>query len=305
MNKNKLKTEITHIIIAVCTYKRKQELERCLFSLCDMNYPKNIQTEILIVDNDIEKSANKVFEKFKNQLDICYVVEERQGLSNVRNRALKEAINMGGSHLAFIDDDEIADIDWLINHVDFYNRFEEIYISSGPTYKKFDRDYPDYIVNNNVFRVISHKELGDFKKTCASGNVFFPLNIVKENDIYFDEKYNFSGSEDTDFFRRLSKAGYKIGWNYNAVNFEIVQSSRANIKWILKRAFNNGYSVSGVKLSDKTNSFKKGFYIVEKFFTVIINLVTIIFSIPFGMTEILNSLVRFNKNFGKLLGAFF
>lgn len=298
------KPKISHIVIAVCTYKRKSELERCILSLSKMNFP-DIKTEILIVDNDQNRSGECVFEKFKNQLDIHYVVEENQGLSNVRNKALKEAINLGGSHLAFIDDDEIADIDWLINHVDFYNRFEEIFISSGPTYKKFDKDYPDYIINNSVFSVISRKELGTFKKTCASGNVFFPLDIVRENNIYFDEKYNFSGSEDTDFFGRLSKAGYKIGWNYNAVNFEIVQSSRANVKWILKRAFHNGYSVSMTKFPDKKFNFNRIFYAFKKFIALIINLFTIIFSIPFGMTVILNSFVRFNKNFGKFYGTIF
>jgi succinoglycan biosynthesis protein ExoM len=299
------KSEITHIIIAVCTYKRKQELERCLISLCDMNYPENIKTEILVIDNDIEKSANEIYKNFKNRLNIHYTTETAQGLSNVRNKALKEAIGLGGTHLAFIDDDEVADENWLINHVNFYNKFEEIYISSGPTYKKFDRDYPDYIVNNKVFRVISRKELGAYKKTCASGNVFFPLNIIQENNIYFDEKFNFSGSEDTDFFGRLNKAGYKIGWNYNAVNFEIVTSERANIKWILKRAFHNGYSVSMTKFTNQEYSFKRIFYILEKFFTLLIDFLTIIFSIPFGMTKLLNSVVRFTKNSGKFCRAIY
>ena len=38
--------------------------------------------------------------------------EEEKGLSNVRNRAIKEAFKLGAGHIAFIDDDEIADINW-------------------------------------------------------------------------------------------------------------------------------------------------------------------------------------------------
>lgn len=297
------KPKITYIVIAICTYKRIDELERCILSLSEMNYP-DIQTEILIVDNDLNKSAEPVFDKFKNQLKIHYVVEENRGFSSVRNRALREGINLGASHLAFIDDDEIADKNWLVNHVDFYDKFEEVYISSGPTYNKFDGDYPKYIVNNSMFKAVSKKELGTIKKTCASGNVFFPLSIVKDNDIYFNEKYNFSGSEDTDFFGRLSKAGFKIGWNFNAVNVEIVQSTRANVKWILKRAFYNGYSVSIIKFSEKKQYLNRMFYIINKFFTLIVNFVTSIFSIVFGMTTFLNSLVLFSKNLGKFFGAF-
>lgn len=297
------KSKITHIIIAICTYKRENELERCLLSLCDINHPENIKTDILVIDNDSNKSAEKIAEKFQTRLNIYYTVENKQGLSNARNKALNEALNLGASHLAFIDDDEIADKNWLICHIDFYNKFKEIYISSGPTYKKFEQNYPDYIVNNTVFKVNSSKNLGAVKKTCASGNVFFPLNIIKENNIYFDERFNLSGSEDTDFFGRLYKAGYKIGWNYNAINYEIVSPQRANVKWILKRAFHNGYSVSMTKFLGKKFNLKRIIYIIEKIFTLVVNSLTVLISLPFGLTKILNSLVRFNKNSGKLCGA--
>lgn len=297
------KSGIKHIAVAICTYKRKTELERCLLSLLEIKYPDNIKTEILIIDNDIEKSAQDVYENFKDRLNIKYFIENKKGLSSVRNKALKEAIALNASHIAFIDDDEIADKNWLINHIDFYNNFENIYISNGPTYKKFDKDYPDYIINNTMFDTISRKELGKFKKTCASGNVFFPLNIVKEENIYFDEKFNFSGGEDTDFFGKLSKLGYNIGWNYNAVNYEIVCSERANVKWILKRAFHNGYYVSVTKFLNKKYDYKRILYIFNKFITAIANLVLIILSLPFGMTKIINSITILNKNLGKLCGA--
>ena len=297
------KLSVSYVMICCCTYKRPEKLERLLNNLSNINYQKNIKTEILVVDNDKEKSAEKVVSKFSQRLCIHYVSEKQKGLSNARNAALRESMNYGASHIAFIDDDEIADINWLVNHIEFYQKFEDIYISSGPTYKRFENNYPSYIINNTVFATHSSKKLGDYKKTCASGNVFFPLNIIKDSNTYFSKDFNFSGSEDTDFFSRLSKNGYIIGWNYNAVNFELINDERANIKWILNRAFHNGYSVSLTRFLNQKNFYKRLFYIIEKIFTLLMNFIIIIFSIPFGITKFLNSVTRFVKNFGKFLGA--
>ena len=297
------KSPVTFIMICCCTFKRPEKLKRLLNNLCTINYPENIRTEILIADNDKEKSAQKTTEGFKDVLPVHYTTEFKQGLSNIRNKAIKEAISLGASHIAFIDDDEIADTNWLINHVEFYNRFEDVYISSGPTYKKFENDYPDYIINNQIFNTVSSKKLGAYKETCASGNVFFPLNIIKENQIYFSADFNFSGSEDTDFFSRLKEFGYNIGWNCNAVNYELINDERANIKWILTRAFHNGYSVALSKFLNKRNCFKRGFYVIKKLMTLTGNIVAIIFSLPLGMTKLLNSVTRFTKNLGKLAGV--
>lgn len=304
MNKNTAgKLPVKYIIIACCTYKRPEKLERLLKNLCTINYPENIKTEILVIDNDKAKSAEGIVEKFQDVLAVHYIMEEEKGLSNVRNRAIKEAFKLGAGHIAFIDDDEIADINWLVNHVDFYKKFENIYISSGPACKKFENKYPDYIINNIIFSASSSKKLGEYKKTCASNNVFFPLNIIEESRIYFSVDFNLSGSEDTDFFGRLKEAGYAIGWNYNSVVFELVNDERADIKWILKRAFYNGYSVSVVKFLHKKQFFNRLMYISSKFLTICLDLLIVVFSLPFGLTKFFNSLTRLTKNSGKFAGA--
>lgn len=295
------KSEITKIIIACCTYKRAKKLERLLNNLCELNYPNDIETEILIVDNDFEQSAKDVVEKFRNKLNINYVVEEEKGLSNVRNKALMEAIQLGASHIAFIDDDEIADINWLINHIKFYNKFEEIYISSGYTYKKFEYNYPNYILKNRIFKTPHAKKLGEHRETCATGNVFFPLNIVNENKIYFSNEFNKSGSEDTDFFSRINKSGFKIGWNCNAINYEIIGKERATINWILKRAFHIGFSVALREC--KANPQIRGKYILSRSFTIIWDSFYSIVSIFLGITKFINAVTLLSKDIGKLFGA--
>ena len=293
------KSEIKHIIIVCCTYKRPNELARLLGNLCDINYPEKIKTEILVVDNDKDESAKPICEKFSN---IRYTVAENKGFASVRNKALEESKNLGATHIAFIDDDEIADENWLVNHVDFYNRFKEINISSGPTIKLFSGNCPGHIRHNKLFSISKSKKNGSLKKTCASGNVFFPLDIVK--DLRFNEDFNNSGSEDTEFFFKLYSLGYKIGWNNEAVNYELVNTNRVNIKYIIMRSFKNGLPNFSIKMHNpKHFYFKRTTYILKKIFLIIAHIIFSILVLPLGLTKLLNNISDITKNLGKLYGA--
>lgn len=297
------KTVVDFVVIACCTYKRPRQLERLIISLTEMSPPPDITIKILIIDNDKNKSAEVVFEKFKNKADIHYIVEENKGLSNVRNRALRTAIELNASHIAFIDDDETADKNWITAHVDFYNRFENIYISNGPVYPKFKENTPNYIIKNKIFAPYSCEQLGKIKRICPSNNVFLALNIVKDNEIYFSQGFNSSGGEDTDFFTRMSSAGFCIGWNYNAVVFEVQDENRTNIKWILERAYNVGRTTGYLKIKNKKKLIKKILYITDKFMKIILNIIISIFSILFGPTAFVNKLTDLAGYFGNIAGA--
>lgn len=302
---NKTKPEIQSVIIACCTYKRPNSLDRTIKSLLKLNYPSNIKTEIVIVDNDKDQSAQDIVKKHQtaSEIQIHYTIEENPGLSNVRNKALEHSLNLNATHLAFIDDDEIADENWLINHIDFYNQNNEIYISSGPTYARFEKDYPKYITENNVFKTSTTKKNGLIRKNCASGNVFFPLNIVKDYNLRFLEEYNLLGGEDGAFFGAMSDLGFKIGWNLNAINYEMFGDERANVVWILRRKFHNGYSGSLVRFRKDKKIHKRLFYIFEKAITIVLNIILSVFSIILGKTCLLNCVGITFINFGKLMGA--
>lgn len=300
-----LKPKLEHIVIACCTYKRPLLLKQSINSLLCLALPDDIKIEILIIDNDQKQSAKNIVAKYQecSVVKIHYIVEDRLGLACVRNAALKKALELGASHLLFIDDDEIATKNWLINHIDFYNRYQDISISSGPTYKKFEKEYPHYITNNNLFKRTSTKKLGQYRKCCATGNVLFPLSVVTENGIYFSEEFNFLGGEDGDFFVRASNAGFNIGWNSSAINYEIIGDERAKLEWLFNRSYKDGYSGSVVKFKDKTNTAKRFIYIIEKALLLPLNLILSITSILFGFTTFINSVCLTIKNIGKLNGA--
>lgn len=299
-----VKDKIKFVLVSLCTCKRPKMLANALDSVNKLNLPQNIKVEVLVVDNDPEKSAKETVETFKvkTQFVVHYFSESKRGICFARNRLLTEAKNLGATHVAMFDDDETLDSDWLLKHIELYQSNNDVLISSGPTYNKFLEKYPDYIEKNKIFKSSTTKKTGEIRTICASGNVFFPVSVVAKDNLYFDTSYVFMGGEDGDFFSKASKLGYTIVWNNEAVNFEMVGKERANIKWILSRQYYNGYSGALLKFKNKYNIFAKTAYSLKTLFVVVLDCLILLPSLLFGFTTFLNILGVMIKNWGKING---
>ncbi|MHB1848572.1 MAG: glycosyltransferase family 2 protein [Acidimicrobiales bacterium] len=97
------------ISVAICTRDRPAELTRCLETLRKLDYPC---FEVLVIDNAPRgPTTHEIVTRFAgNDARVRYVREDRPGLSNARNRALKEA---HFEVVAFTDDDVRIDPWWL------------------------------------------------------------------------------------------------------------------------------------------------------------------------------------------------
>ncbi|HEY0533224.1 MAG TPA: glycosyltransferase family 2 protein [Actinoplanes sp.] len=97
-----------HITVVVCTRERPGALARCLDSLLAQQYPG---FRILVVDNaPVSPATAEVVRSAARRGPVDYLLEPRAGLSFARNAAVKAA---PGQILAWIDDDEVADPNWL------------------------------------------------------------------------------------------------------------------------------------------------------------------------------------------------
>ena len=304
-SQNLIKPEIKSIAISCNTFLRPEILEKTLNSIAKLHIPDGIEIKVLVVDNDADASAQAVVKQIQTDFpfEITYKVEEKRGLASARNRLLKAAINLGVSHIAILDDDDVADAEWLYNLVDLYNTQENAFIISGPEYCCFDGDFPDYLTNNNIFVKKTTKKKGEIRKVCSTHNAFFPLSIVKDNDIWFDSSFVFMGGEDGDFFYRAGKSGYTIVFNPDAIVREINGKDRVNARWILSRNFYNGYSGSYLQYKAGQKRLRRLLYLIKIFIICVLNILISPFSIIFGLTAFYNVLGLSSKNLGKLVGV--
>jgi len=193
---------------------------------------------VIVADNDQSESARSQVEKFDatSLIRATYCVEREQNIALVRNKALQHA---DGEFIAFIDDDEIPQVDWLCKLFETLQRFKADGVL-GPVNPYFDSTPPRWVTRGRFFDRPGHLTGHNLKWTdCRTGNVLFRRRILGDMEAPFRSQFGTAG-EDMDFFRRMIEDGYKFVWCSDAVALELVPSERCRRSFLLKRALLRG-----------------------------------------------------------------
>lgn len=192
----------------------------------------------VVVDNDAAASAHAVVEETQREgvLSIRYEVEPERNFAVIRNRAVSLA---DGNLLAFIDDDEVPQEDWLLQLFSTLQKFDADGVLA-PVRPYFDGEPPSWIVKGRICDRPAHPTgmLLHWRQT-RTGNVLLKREITAEQGIRFNPAFR-TGGEDVDFFRRAIAAGNKFVWCEEAPAFELVPQERLQKRYHLKRALLQG-----------------------------------------------------------------
>jgi len=227
-----------HISVCICTYQRPALLKRLLTELGLLNTGGLFTYSVVIADNDAKESALSVVEEIRaaQTVPITYCVEPRRSFSHVRNLAIAHS---KGDAIAFIDDDEFPETDWLLNH---YRALEEYKADGvlGPVRPHFEAGAPDWVKRGGFYDRPEHPTGFTMSwPECRTGNVLFRKRIVEGLDPIFRPEFA-TGGEDVDFFRRMVERGHKFVWCNEAVAHETVPPNRWKRSVLLKRALQRG-----------------------------------------------------------------
>jgi cellulose synthase/poly-beta-1,6-N-acetylglucosamine synthase-like glycosyltransferase len=245
---------------------------------------------IVVVDNDRLQSGEEVASNFSKAggISLTYCVEPEQNIALARNRAVG---NAGGDFIAFIDDDEFPPDNWLITLFNACQKYEADVVL-GPVRPFFEGTPPQWLVAGGFCDRLEHKT-GMFIhwKEARTGNVLLKRSILKGVDEVFRREFG-SGSEDTDFFRRMSKQGFGFVWCNEAPVLESVPPSRWKRRYLLKRALLRGQNQRQVA----------GFQsVLKSIIAVPIYAVLLPFLLLIGQHVFMKSMVKLCDHLGKIL----
>lgn len=115
------------ISVVICTRDRPEQIKKCLTRLTQQSYPRY---EVVVVDNAPTSDAlRKVIEGQPDAGALFrYCVEPRPGLSWARNAGIAAAKS---DIIAFLDDDDEPDEDWLTWIADGFTRGDRVGCVSG------------------------------------------------------------------------------------------------------------------------------------------------------------------------------
>ncbi|MBV8126005.1 MAG: glycosyltransferase family 2 protein [Burkholderiaceae bacterium] len=226
------------VSVCICTCKRPSALGYLLESLLRLQVPDGASLEFVIIDNDAQAGARPTAERFIPQFawPVRYCVEPRPGVSQARNRCLSEA---GGQWIAFVDDDEWIEPDWLEQLLACARR-DDANVVIGPVLAAFTAEAPPWVTASGVFtrrRLPTGTRLGWWD--CACGNALLSTDLARRVG-GFDVGFGASGSEDTEFFSRCEAAGARMVWCDEAIATEGISPVRLTRQWVLARGVNGG-----------------------------------------------------------------
>ncbi len=180
-------------------------------------------------------------------LDLEYVVEAERGIPAARNRALETALARGADAIAFIDDDEVADSNWLAALIAAW-RGRALQLVGGPVAVAGETRAEtawQRLILSGVRARLDRKARAAALKTAAGtdGRIVIVTNNwlidaawLRAHRLRFDESRRFTGGTDTLFFYKARAAGIVSGWAPDAVVRETIPPNRLTYRYQLRRA---------------------------------------------------------------------
>jgi len=287
------------INICICTYKREKLLISCLESLAKVQIPSDAEITVTVIDNDHERSAEKSVNIFRKKapFQVYYHCENKRGIPCARNRAIDETQRLKSDYLVFIDDDEWAQPDWLVQLYTYCKSRGGDVIVSGSVISELPQETPEYILGLfNKKRQITGTRL----TSCATNNVLVPIGVTNLPGQRFDETNFLAGGTDTIFFYMAVQSGAVILKCAEALVHEVIPPNRVTLKWLAKRKFRAGITVAWRKRQEGRSRLR---VVLSSIFTIILELLSCSLMILIGNRLKMNkSWLKVCRSFGILSG---
>jgi len=217
--------------IGICTFRRSTLFDT-LETISTQVLPPDVSVNVIVVDNDEQSLIKETVQASINALGLSgkYVFAPKFNISIARNACLDAAT---GDVLVFIDDDELANPDWLARFVEAYNTTDAGVIF-GPTRATYPDHAPAWM---KAIQPHSNQPMprNGVVETGFSGNVLLDRSCLALNSLRFDEAFGKTGGEDVDFFFRASRAGVPMAICLDAIVDEPVTPPRMSLRWLLRR----------------------------------------------------------------------
>ncbi len=288
--------------ICIATYKRPDLLKECLSSIAQLELRNDLQVEIVLVDNDKAQSAKSIFEWFKqaHTLPVRYCVQEKQSISHARNMAIQ---NAKGKLIAFIDDDETADKEWLALLIETQKEYKADAVF-GNVITWFESTTPPWIQGLFIYeRKIP--PTGTIAESVRTTNAIVDAKWFSKKGYQFDAEYGITGGSDTKLFETMRINNAKLINCREAKTYEYCPPNRTKFKWLLKRSFRGGNNVSriDIELNPKRKMILRCTYLIIGFTYSTISLVLAILHI-FIPSKRAHWILKMAANMGKMAAIF-
>ncbi|MEL7012490.1 MAG: glycosyltransferase family 2 protein [Pseudomonadota bacterium] len=232
-----------NIDLCICTFRRAHIAET-LRSVARAEIPDGAALTVIVIDNDDTPTAQARVVRVARETGLSIVYRHVAGanISIARNGGLEAAT---GDWIAFLDDDEIVEPDWLTALIACAKSTGADAVF-GPARAIYGPEAPQWMIDGD-FHSQTVAPRGDVVETGHTCNALLRWGDAPWRHERFALDRGRSGGEDTEFFFRLRTLGARYAIADGAVVHEDVPAARQDLNWLLKRRFRIGQSYSVVE----------------------------------------------------------
>lgn len=236
------------ISVIICTYNRAAYLPDALQSLYTQQLDRN-RFEVLVVDNNSTDDTAKVCRQFIQQhaqAQFHYLSETKQGASYARNTGAAAA---KGEYLCFMDDDAIAEPDYLLRIVQFFEQYPGATGLGGRIIPRYIPEEPAWM-SKYVSSMVGNFDYASHTTVFRDGKYPLESNMVVTKKA-FDAIRGFNtalpgvsgtlriGGEGKDFFYRLMNRGGLVYYDPAIIVHHVVETAKLTPEYLYRVA--SGY----------------------------------------------------------------
>lgn len=234
------------ISVVVCTKNRAATLEACLDSLQASRTPRTT-AEVIVVDNgSTDRTAHSVQTRRHDPLPVRYILEERPGLPNARNRGWQAAEH---PIVFFVDDDATVDPEAVQALSDAYAAFWD---DTSPIVlgARVLADLPNGVTEPEWLSAeyrpyLTQLDLGDEDRVlqdqeCLVGAGFSVPGKTLESIGGFNPSLGGYGMDERWIETRVREVGGHLVYCGSVVVFHPIVEDRLRVPWFRTRLYQEG-----------------------------------------------------------------
>ncbi len=283
------------VTVAIASMGRPS-LAATLDSIAEQRLAPDVRLDVVVADDSSDGAVARLLAERRNAaLSVAVVSVGARNIATARNAALGGA---SGEFVAFIDDDETADPDWIASLLAVASRHEADAVF-GPVRAIYPADAPAWMARTGVFSKTPGAD-GERLRTGATSNALVRRSAVA--GLRFREAFGRTGGEDTDFFRRLHRQGAVLVASAKGAVSETVPPERLRVGHLRRRYTRGGHTFAVIMLEGRPAREKAAFYAASAAKLLLGGVAALAFY-PVRRDLALSSALKAWLNLGKLLHA--